>query len=66
MSFDMPIERAVREIREMSREQCILELINFQGLRLDFDRSFLESFSDDRLRHLLLAAVLRVTKRRVA
>ncbi len=64
MGSDTPIEQAVSQIQAMSRDQCIYELTHFHGMRLDFDTSFLNAASDERLRHILLAAVLTVRTRR--
>lgn len=46
-------------IRDLSRERLIHELLNFRGaLRLDFTEDFLARLSDEKLRHILLAACM--------
>jgi len=50
----------------MTRERLVYELLHFEGgMRLDFTESFLERLSDDKLRHLLLAAYLHCRPRRM-
>ncbi|MBI1368976.1 MAG: hypothetical protein GC162_10025 [Planctomycetes bacterium] len=61
-----PIHQTVREIHAMSRGQCIDALTHFRDIPLDFDESFLSQMSLERLRHVLLAAVLTVHRRRSA
>ncbi len=52
-------ERTLTAIRELSRQQLVHELLNFKGaLRLDFTEAFLEGMSDEKLRHILLAACI--------
>ncbi len=52
-------EVVLERIQGMSREALMEELLNFRGsLRLDFTREFLDKLSDEKLRHVLLAAHL--------
>ena len=64
MSWDQPIESTVREIHQLDRAGCIHELMAFHAFPLDFSREYLDGMSDERLRHVLLAAVLTVHNRR--
>ena len=64
MPLDQPIETSVRRIHEMDRNGCIHELMSFRAIPLDFSREYLDGMSDERLRHVLLAAVLTVHTRR--
>jgi hypothetical protein len=64
MSIDQPIEATVREIHHLDRAQCIDALAGFRAIPLDFSRDYLDGMSDERLRHVLLAAVLTVHNRR--
>lgn len=56
-------EEAIR-INALDRESLVAELINFDGrLTMDLTEDFIRSQSDDRLRHILLAAVaVRIAK----
>lgn len=47
----------------MDRSQCIHALTHFQGMPLDFDEAFLQGMSLERLRHILMAAILTVSRR---
>ena len=64
MSIEQPIESVVRNIHELDRSGCIHELMAFRAIPLDFSREYLDGMSDERLRHVLLAAVLTVHTRR--
>ena len=50
----------------MSRTQCIDALTHFDGIPLDFTEPFLQRMSVERLRHILLAAMITVDRRRSA
>ncbi len=48
------------QIATMNRRRITQELLNFQGrFKMDFTPQYLESLSEDRLRHILLAAKLQ-------
>lgn len=64
MSLEQPIESTVRTIHELDRNGCIHELMGFRAIPLDFSREYLDGMSLERLRHVLLAAVLTVHTRR--
>ncbi|MDH4203033.1 MAG: hypothetical protein OEV87_09070 [Phycisphaerae bacterium] len=50
----------------MSKREVIRRLLHFDGpIKLDFTREYLEKLSTERLRHILLAAVV-VTHRKHA
>jgi hypothetical protein len=47
-------------IQALDRKSLIAELLHFQGrVRLDFTAEFLQTRSDEQLRHLLAAAYLQ-------
>ena len=58
LSPTAPMEELAREIADLDRNRCIDELQRFRTLPLDFDRSFLERMSTEKLRHTLLAACI--------
>jgi hypothetical protein len=59
MSFDSAYETMSVQIAGMSRRQLIDRLLHFDGrLKLDFTEPYLDTLSDERLRHILLAACL--------
>jgi len=60
------VHQVVQRIHGMSRTQCIHALTRFEDIPLDFDEAYLRSMSVERLRHILLAAVLTVHKRQSA
>lgn len=62
----MTLDAVQDRICAMTRERLVYELLHFEGgMRLDFTESFLERLSDDKLRHLLLAAYLHCRPRRM-
>lgn len=43
----------------MGREECKRQIINFHGrIKLDFTESYLDTLTEDKLRHILMAAVM--------
>lgn len=60
--FD-PAEQLAREVYQLDREACIRELTHFRAIPLDFNESYLQSMSVERLRHVLLAALITVRNR---
>ena len=64
MGLDQPLDQVLRQIHEMDRTECIEQLLNFEQIRLDFNATFLNQMSSDRLRHILLAAVITVRRRK--
>jgi len=52
-------EQAASTIAQLNRDQLTARIKNFQGrFKLDFSTNYLAGQSDDRLRHILLAAVM--------
>lgn len=52
-------DETVAAIRELTRERLVEELMQFKGaIQLDFTEEFLSRLSDEKLRHVLLAAYL--------
>ncbi len=65
MSADFYFEKMCSRITAMSKQQIIRRLLHFNGpIKLDFSRDYLEKLSADRLRHILLAAVVTVERKR--
>ncbi|MEX0776745.1 MAG: hypothetical protein WD042_13665 [Phycisphaeraceae bacterium] len=62
MSIDQPIEDLIRQVSELDRSACIAHLRQVRSPRLDFDDAYLATRTVEQLRHLLLAALLRVRK----
>ncbi len=63
MSPKSSMDELARDICRLSRRKCIDELTHFKGMRLDFDRSFLEGMSTEKLRHTLMAAFITAKKK---
>ena len=68
MGSELPngLAEELRRIHSLSRGDCIQELTHFRDIPLDFEKHYLEQMSVERLRHVLLAAVLTVKFRRKA
>ena len=66
MNADLPLDQLLCEIHGMEREACIEALMHFQHLHLDFTAGYLTEMSTDRLRHVLVAALITVRGRRSA
>lgn len=64
MSPNVPLDTAARHIQSMDRDQCIRELLDFDAIPLDFTRDCLSGMSTERLRHLLMAALVTCRNRR--
>lgn len=59
MSADFSFEKMCSKITAMSKQEVIRRLLHFDGpIKLDFSPDYLEKLSTDRLRHILLAAVV--------
>lgn len=63
MRWDRPLDEVIQEIHGMERGQCLYELTHFDAVPLDFQLDFLQSHSDEWLRHTLLAAVFTAHRR---
>jgi len=67
MSASFSFEKMCSKIASMSKREVIRRLLNFDGpIKLDFTRDYLEKLSTDRLRHILLAAVVTVNQKRAS
>ena len=66
MNTNRTLNEMICDIHGMERDQCIDELMHFQAMRLDFTPNYLEAMSTERLRHVLVAAVLTARTRKSA
>jgi hypothetical protein len=64
MSPNASMEELAREISSLDRHSCIDQLQHFDRIPLDFNRSFFDGMSTEKLRHVLMAAYITVKKRR--
>ena len=58
MSPNTSLEVAARQIQAFDRQQCITELLGFDAIPLDFTADCLRNMSTEKLRHLLMAAMV--------
>jgi len=59
MSAEFSFENMCSRITAMNKQEVIRRLLHFDGpIKLDFSPDYLEKLSTDRLRHILLAAVV--------
>ena len=63
MSPNLPTEQLIQQIHALNRSQCIRELLGFKSFPLDFTPTYLKQMSVERLRHLLMAAMLTAHRR---
>ena len=67
MSSNFSFEKMCSKIASMNKREVVQRLLNFDGpIKLDFSRDYLEKLSTDRLRHILLAAVVTVHQKRAS
>ena len=67
MPSKFSFEKMCSKIASMSKREVIRRLLNFDGpLKLDFTADYLEKLSTERLRHILLAAVVTVNQKRAS
>lgn len=66
MQSAISIDQQLRIIHQMTSDECIETLLHFSEIPLDFDRAFLELMSVEKLRHVLVAAMLTVHRRLMA
>jgi hypothetical protein len=60
------LDAAQDVICHLPRERLVYELLHFDGsMRLDFTEEFLSRLSDEKLRHILLAACIHCRPRRL-
>jgi len=58
----MELEQLMTQVAGYDRRRCIDELSQIRRPRLDFTEEFLKGMELDRLRHVLLAAVIQSRK----
>ena len=59
MAADFSFENMCSKIASMGKREVIRRLLNFDGsIKMDFSLDYLQGLSTDRLRHILLAAVV--------
>ena len=58
-----PLDLVLREVNGMARRECVDRLVHFDSIPLDFDESFFRTMSVERLRHVLMAAVITARRR---
>ena len=63
MSADLSFEKMCSKIASMKKQEIIRRLLNFNGMKMDFTPDYLEDLSTDRLRHILLAAIVTVNRK---
>lgn len=64
MSPDISFEQACSYIMTFNKSELIERLLHFEGpLNLDFTDEYLQTLPCDRLRHILLAAMVTVERK---
>ena len=64
MSSARYVERQVTSVAALGRDELTRRIRNFRGrFKLDFTEDYLNKISVDRLRHILLAALINAKKR---
>jgi len=64
MYSDFSFEQSCLAIAVMDKDEVISQLLGFQGpLKLDFTHDYLQQLNVDRLRHILLAAVVTASRK---
>ncbi len=65
MSPDISFEQACSYIMTLSKDELKDRLLHFEGpIKLDFTDEYLGTLAVDRLRHILLAAMVTVERKR--
>ena len=63
MASSNSIEQQMTSICSLSKAEVIRRIVNFKGrLKLDFSQRYLNGQSIDKLRHILAAAVITLSK----
>jgi hypothetical protein len=57
------LDELARRVAGLDRESCKEHLRDLSPLRLDFTEEYLETLSVDRLRHVVMAAMMQAMKR---
>ena len=63
MSAELSFEKMCSKVASMGKREVIRRLLNFDGIKMDFTEDYLKNLSTDRLRHILLAAVVTVDRK---
>ena len=64
MSARLSFEKQCTQVACMSKSEIVKRLLHFDGpIKLDFTRDFLETLSLDKLRHIMLAAIITADKK---
>ena len=63
MSSELSFEKMCSKVASMGKREVIRRLLSFDGMKVDFTADYLEKLSTDRLRHILLAAVVTVKRK---
>jgi len=58
MSPQQPIEKLAHQVNTLDRDQCITQLQRFDAFPLDFTIEYLRQMSVEKLRHVLMAALI--------
>ncbi len=67
MTADSSFETICTAVAAMSKPEVIGRLLNFEGpIKLDFTRDYLEGLNVERLRHILLAVLINVHRKRAS
>lgn len=61
--LQLPVERMIAAVAELSRDAAKRCLLEFTAVRLDFTEAYLDALAPDRLKHVLLAALLQARRR---
>jgi hypothetical protein len=66
MTPDIMFEQYCAYVTTLNKKELMERLLHFDGpIRLDFTAEYLESLDTDKLRHILLAAVLTVERKKI-
>lgn len=67
MAPDISFEQHCSYITSLSKAEITERLLYFEGpIKMDFTREYLDSLNIDNLRHILLAAMMMVERKKVA
>jgi len=65
MALARSLEQTASSINSLNKSELKRRLTNFKGIfKLDFTEEYLDSLSIDKLRHILLAAVMTKARKR--
>jgi hypothetical protein len=65
MASASSFEKIVSAIASLNKSEVKRRLLHFRGrIKLDFSESYLDSLSTDKLRHILLAAMTTIKRKR--